>query len=82
MGRKLDKRIDELCDERGGGGDWFVYLKPGYRLGDAHCFGEETLGEVRASMKLVVRCDCEECRSLKAQAVPARKNGGAEQAAA
>lgn len=65
---RKDKRIDELCDERNNGGDFFVYLKPGYRLADAHRFGEETLVDVRASMRLVVRCGCAECATLMVDA--------------
>lgn len=57
----MDKRIDELCDERNSGGEFFVYLKPGWRLDDAHCFGEGSLREIRSTMARVQRCTCGEC---------------------
>jgi hypothetical protein len=39
-----DKRIDEICDERSTGGDFFVYLVPGFAISDP-------------PQKFAVRCD-------------------------
>lgn len=66
----MDKRIDEICDERAGGGDFFVYLKPGYSLSNPpqHCFGAEDRKEIRETMRLVVSCQCDECKELLAAA--------------
>lgn len=65
----MDKRIDEICDERGSGGDYFVYLKPGYALSSPpqHCFGARNESEIRRTMRQVYSCDCAECRQLKAE---------------
>ena len=57
-----DSRIETLETDP----DIFVTLKPGWRLEDAHCFGEYSLRDVQASMKRVKPCDCEECRNLAA----------------
>lgn len=58
----MDKRIEQLCDERNSGNAWFVYLKPGFHLNGAHCFGEDTRKEVRETMKRVQPCACGECK--------------------
>lgn len=60
----MDKRIDEIRDERDSGGDFFVYLKDGYSLSDPpqHCFGAVNRKEIRETMKDVKPCKCEECR--------------------
>jgi Fe-S cluster assembly scaffold protein SufB len=59
-----DRRIAELRDERGSGGDFFVYLKPGYSLSTPpqHCFGAETRAEIKETMKRVVACSCADCK--------------------
>ena len=61
----MDPRIDEICDERGEGGDFFVHLKVGYALSSPpqHCFGARTKNDIRREMKSVYECDCEDCRS-------------------
>lgn len=61
---RADKRVDEICDERAIGNGWFVYLRghcmaPG--TGEAHCFGEDTLTNVRKTLSSVVKCHCVEC---------------------
>jgi hypothetical protein len=63
----MDKRIEEVRDERGEGGDFFVYLKPGYALSlpPQHCFGAIDKGEIRDTMKQVYRCNCDECLELQ-----------------
>lgn len=60
-----NRRIDEICDERGSGGDFFVYLKDGFSLSDPpqHCFGARDKGEIRSTMKQVKPCGCPECRT-------------------
>lgn len=58
----MDKRIDEIeTVEDLTGTSFFVYLKPGWRLEDAHCFGEDTKRAIRDTMKRVKPCDCESC---------------------
>ncbi len=61
-----DARIDEIRDERGGGGDFFVYLKPGFALSSPpqHCFGARTKTDIRKEMRGVFKCACEECLQL------------------
>jgi len=61
MARK-DIRIDEIRHE--GPGEWFVYLRPGWRMEEQHCFGEDTRAAVRETMKRVVPCECDECQAL------------------
>ncbi len=63
----MDRRIDEIRDERNGGGDFFVYLKPGYALSQPpqHCFGARDKSEITRTMKKqVYACQCLECREL------------------
>lgn len=73
MPRNLDRRIEEISDERAIGNGWFVYLKPGFAYADAdtpsaqHCFGEDTKADVRKSMKMVTPCRCDECTKLLAE---------------
>ena len=62
MAVQHDKRIEELSDERSSGNGWFVYLVPGWRLDNAHCFGEDNRKEVRETMKRVQPCDCADCK--------------------
>lgn len=57
-----DSRIDQVCDERNSGGEFFVYLKPGYRLEDAHCFGEGSRADIRRTMVRVKPCTCADCK--------------------
>jgi hypothetical protein len=66
MMKYVDK-IDEVCDDRGSGGAWFVYLKPGWRLDDQHCFGEDTKPVIWQTMKDVEPCTCDECMQLLSQ---------------
>lgn len=64
MPRTLDRRIEEITGEPG---EWFVYLKPGFAIHDAntskaqHCFGEDSMGDIRRTMKIVTPCLCDEC---------------------
>ncbi len=62
----IDARIDEIRDERGEGGDFFVYLKPGYGLSSPpqHCFGAVNRREISSTMRQVFKCDCAECKQL------------------
>ncbi len=58
-----DPRIDEIRHE--GPGEWFVYLTPGWcidPLSPQHCFGEDTRGAIRGTMKTVRPCECVECQ--------------------
>jgi hypothetical protein len=59
----MDERIDEIVDERNSGGDFFVYLKPGwsFSIPPQHCFGAENRREIRKTMKRVAQCQCNEC---------------------
>ncbi len=64
---KVDPRIEEVSDERKCGNGYFVYLKPGWAFGgtgEAHCFTEDTIKDIRESMKAVKVCECDECISL------------------
>lgn len=62
-----DPRIQELSDERAMGNGWFVYLKDGFAFRDAnentaqHCFGADTLSEVRSNLREVKPCACLLC---------------------
>lgn len=61
----MDRRIDEICDERNSGGDFFVYLKPGFALSSPpqHCFGAETKADIKREMVTVRPCSCEDCKA-------------------
>jgi hypothetical protein len=59
--KQTDKRIDEICDERGFGNGYFVYLKPGFQYDGAHCFAEDTKADVRRTMQRVKPCTCSDC---------------------
>jgi len=62
---RSDPRVDELLVEQGLGQlrpSYFVYLKYGWRLDDAHCFGEDTITDVRRTLGMVEPCDCDECK--------------------
>lgn len=63
---KTDRRIEQIDDERSIGNGWFVYLRPGFRYGDAHCFSEDTKRDVARTMSQVEPCDCEDCRKALA----------------
>ena len=63
----LDK-IEHLDDERGCGNGWVVTMRSGWAIAPAvapavgcHVFGEDTLREVRATMRRVKPCQCKEC---------------------
>lgn len=64
----MDKRIEEIRDERESGGDFFVYLKPGWALSSPpqHCFGARTKADIRKELRSVYRCECDECKQLAA----------------
>ncbi len=66
---RADRRIDEVLVESGSGhrASYFVHLKWGWRYGDAHCFGEDTLTDVRRTLSQTEPCDCLECRTQGAQ---------------
>ncbi len=58
-----DRRIDEIEQCRDlGRVTYMVHLKDGWRLDDAHTFGEDTMRDIRRTMKDVKPCDCEFCR--------------------
>lgn len=62
---RADPRIDELMVEGGMAQhrvSYFVHLKHGWRYGDAHCFGEDTLRDVQRTLRGVEPCDCDECK--------------------
>ncbi len=59
---KRDKRVEEIRHE--GRAEWFVYLKPGYRLEDAHCFGADNPTQIKETMKRVRICECSECKHV------------------
>jgi hypothetical protein len=68
MPRNLDRRIEVLDDERNMGNGWIVNLRPGFAIhpGSAevegtHFFGEDTMAEVRRTMKTVQPCECVAC---------------------
>jgi hypothetical protein len=61
------KFVDELETDP----DIFVYLKKGFRLGSdfsqdgngcQHCFGEDSMADVRKTLKEVVPCACDQCK--------------------
>jgi hypothetical protein len=63
------KFVDELETDP----DIFVHLKAGYRLdGDfsqdgrqcQHVFGEDSMKDVRTTLKSVVVCSCDQCNKL------------------
>lgn len=56
-----DKRIEYIETNP----DIFVELMPGWQYDGAHCFGEDSMKDVRETMKSVKRCDCEQCKSYK-----------------
>ncbi len=64
-----DKRIDEICDERPAGGDFFVYLKNGYSFSNPpqHCFGAVSKKEIRETMRRVTACRCDDCIDASVQ---------------
>jgi hypothetical protein len=67
VAQRRDPRIDELRDERREGNGWFVYLKPGFQMDGAHCFGEDRLRDVWATMVRVKPCGCDECSTALAK---------------
>lgn len=63
---RADKRVDEISVEGGMASyraSYFVHLAHGWRYGDAHCFGEDRLTDVRRTLGAVEPCDCLECRT-------------------
>ena len=56
-----DKRIMHLELEP----DIFVTLKTGYQYDGAHCFGEDSISDVRKTMKDVTTCDCDDCKRIQ-----------------
>ena len=67
---RADKRIEELLVEQGMSdhrASYFVHLNKGWRYGDAHCFGEDTLTDVRRTLRGVLPCDCSQCRPVDPQ---------------
>ena len=61
MNKRHDIRIGELLHEAPN--EWFVYLRPGWQMDGAHCFGEDTHSAVRETMKRVSTCDCTDCHA-------------------
>lgn len=65
------KIAHEWEDEDG----YWIALKSGWRMpGDSHQIVETTKGEARGKLKDAVRCDCDECREIKAESRNERKN--------
>lgn len=66
---QVDPRIDEIerCEDFGRV-TYMVHLKDGFRLDDAHTFGEDTKAAIRKTMRSVKPCDCELCRAAIAKA--------------
>lgn len=63
---RKDRRVRDVCVESGMArrrASYFVHLRVGYRFGDAHCFGEDTLTDVRRTLRAVELCDCGECNA-------------------
>jgi hypothetical protein len=61
------KYVDELETDP----DIFVNLKKGYKLGAdfsqdgrscQHCFGEDSMADVRRTLKDVTPCSCDQCK--------------------
>jgi hypothetical protein len=53
--------------------DIFVYLKAGFRLDSdfsqdgnkcQHCFGEDSIADVKQTLKTVVTCNCDQCKNI------------------
>ena len=61
-----DIRVDSICCEAPG--EWFVYLRPGWHLDGAHCFGEDTRAAISHTLKRVQPCECNECEVEKISA--------------
>lgn len=61
-----DRRVDEIRDERSSGGDFFVYLKPGFAISQPpqHCFGARNEAEIKKTLKVVYPCNCDDCAAL------------------
>ncbi len=62
------KYVDEIVTEP----DIFVYLKKGYKLGFdfsqdgnscQHCFGEDSMKDVKRTLTLVTECTCDSCKA-------------------
>jgi hypothetical protein len=62
---RADPRVEEIEDERMYGNGWWCYLAKGWAMGgtgEAHCFSEETLPQLRSTLRHAVkRCECEDC---------------------
>lgn len=58
----LDPRVESAWDE-GEDGLWFS-LKPGFRIRiqDTHFAHEQTVGELRAKLREIEPCNCQDCR--------------------
>ena len=56
---KANKKVSELELSP----DIFVWLNYGYKLEDAHCFGEDTLSDVIKTLSKVTPCDCDSCKA-------------------
>lgn len=59
------KKIDEIQQVED---EFFVYLIDGFCLPGPppqHCFGERSVGEVKETMKRVVKCSCVDCKKQK-----------------
>ena len=58
-----DPRIQSVWDE-GEDGMWFS-LKPGFRLAidDTHAAHERTVRDLRAKLRQIEPCNCEDCRN-------------------
>lgn len=61
LAKRYQAAIDEICDERNSGGNFFVYLRAGFIMDAQHCFGAIDAKEIRETMQRVKSCDCVEC---------------------
>lgn len=64
---RKNPKVDELCVEQGMAqhrASYFVHLKYGWRYGDAHCFGEDTLRDVQRTLGQTEPCDCDGCKQV------------------
>lgn len=60
-------KIEEVSDESRSGDGYWLYLKPGWKrepCDEVHSVHEWNMRDLKKSMRLVARCDCEECAKL------------------
>jgi len=64
---KLDRRVEQISDERPNNGVWF-YLKPGHQRDGQHLIHEDTISACRKELPNVTKCACAECLDVIAKA--------------